>query len=1085
MKRNLINTPLFALFAGAFLFESGTAFASSPVIIGEGTYDSAIYATEEDTTGGSSLYINGGTFNLYSSVSNPDLYLYGGGSEGVSITGNTYFRFNAGEVLPGDWSHSLYGGGSLNTTITGSSKFEMNGGSIYGADLNRSAIFGASRPGSVVQGNSQVVINAGTIKGLTIYGGADGANTRFDGQMGTYSHYIDLAETSTVEGNASVTIGENATVYTVVAGGRGNSVIKGNVYLNINGKTSNVNQGGDQYGKIYGITSATFGSTAVTGSIISAGDIYGSNVTFKDDGSVDSVVDANKIVVYSTYNGSTVNGVLQGFGTFGSYDDPVNTVYGSINVKINDGTKVTSNVRSAGLATHVLGNTSLTISGENTNIGGNVYAGSERGSQIDGNATLIIDSATVQGDVYGGGYGIYYKDNSGEYANQDAIIKGNSNVYVRNATVEGGIYAGGKGQRSITEGDATVTLTGTVNTPILSGYGKSQTLGEEDMGKGITLGNRTLNFSNTSDPWSGAITAAVDGFNRIIVDKNTTVEAMNVKMEEAMYLGGSGSLTMTASMEGVSVENKLFMELENELNLTFTGSSFKNNTVANTTQLPGLITGWNSGVVVLKDSVFENNSLTANYLQGGVLYNIAGDSVIENSKFVGTVANGTSDRVRGSVLYFNNHSADVSGSVFEGNTANGYGDNLTAGAVYIENQSDQKQTLTIENSYFENNAAVGHNGYTAMGGAVHALYRSGAGADVVISDTVFTNNSATTKGGAIYVAGESLALNATKSMAYMGNTSAEGGFLYLDENAGKSASASFNISDGAILTIGAAGSGADSIAGVSSASFSKSGAGILTINGDMSGYLGTLNVNAGTMNVNNGLGAGSINIAAGANLGVALSSGALSSSAVVNDGVLSLKRGTLSDRETVSMASYNGSGSVAAFGGFYENGVFTAGVSAEASNGLTVGSADTDVQTVKYSSGGENLVMDFDVSKMGDAKITLESVSAVSDKGNIQGTLLSGFDVVASYDAALDFSVVFSAYVGEGLDVSQISAWHKESGSDVWTLLETDISYDGGMASIVVDGFGSYAFSSIPEPSEIAAALGMLALGFAAFRRRR
>ena len=254
----------------------------------------------------------------------------------------------------------------------------------------------------------------------------------------------------------------------------------------------------------------------------------------------------------------------------------------------------------------------------------------------------------------------------------------------------------------------------------------------------------------------------------------------------------------------------------------------------------------------------------------------------------------------------------MSGSVFEGNTANGYGDNLTAGAVYIENQSDQKQTLTIENSYFENNAAVGHNGYTAMGGAVHALYRSGAGADVVISDTVFTNNSATTKGGAIYVAGESLALNATKSMAYMGNTSAEGGFLYLDENAGKSASASFNISDGAILTIGAAGSGADSIAGVSSASFSKSGSGILTVNGDMSGYLGTLNVNAGTMNVNNGLGAGSINIAAGANLGVALSSGALSSSAVVNDGVLSLKRGTLSDRETVSMASYNGSGSVAA-----------------------------------------------------------------------------------------------------------------------------------------------------------------------------
>lgn len=122
---------------------------------------------------------------------------------------------------PGDWSHSLYGGSSSNSKINGNSTFEMNGGSIAGADLNRSGIFGGSRPGSVVNGNSSVIINKGSLSGMTIYGGGDGANTRFDGQMGSLSDYIDLADTSVVKGNASVYIDQDASVYSVVGGGRG------------------------------------------------------------------------------------------------------------------------------------------------------------------------------------------------------------------------------------------------------------------------------------------------------------------------------------------------------------------------------------------------------------------------------------------------------------------------------------------------------------------------------------------------------------------------------------------------------------------------------------------------------------------------------------------------------------------------------------------------------------------------------------------------------------------------------------------------------------------------------------------------
>lgn len=60
MKNILLSSLSIALFSGA-------ALASEPVTIGEGTYNEAIYATEVSTSGGSSLIINGASFNLSSS----------------------------------------------------------------------------------------------------------------------------------------------------------------------------------------------------------------------------------------------------------------------------------------------------------------------------------------------------------------------------------------------------------------------------------------------------------------------------------------------------------------------------------------------------------------------------------------------------------------------------------------------------------------------------------------------------------------------------------------------------------------------------------------------------------------------------------------------------------------------------------------------------------------------------------------------------------------------------------------------------------------------------------------------------------
>lgn len=536
MKRYIINNIALAGF-------SALAFASEPVVIGEGTYNKAIYATESNTSGGSSLVIDGASFSLSSSINNPDLYLYGGGSPSTVIDGDTLLQFNSGTVEPGDWSHSLYGGSSLNSVINGNSTFEMNGGYIAGADLNRSGIFGASRPNSVVNGNSSVIINAGTIAGMTIYGGGDGANTRFDGQMGTLSHYIDLAETSVVKGNASVTIGESASVYSIVGGGRGNSLIEGDVSINLNGTATNINLVGGNHGVVKGVVSANLSNTAnLKSMIVSTGDVHGDNVTYAADGSVLSIIDPSKTVVSVVIDGAQTGG-LHLVGSFGSYNDPVSTAYGSVSLEIKNGARIAdgSNVRAVGLAGHVYGDTYITVSGSDTVLGKHLYAGSERGSIIEGDAHILVDGATIKGDIYGGGYGI---EQNG--VKQVAIIKGDSFTTLKNADVNGTVFAAGKGALASIEGNSTVTVLGTeVNVSRISGGGEGQILDGNEMGEGTVGGLSILAFGNAEDSFNGTVSSQIDGFDRVeVLNKNSSVAFANAFDVDTLSVHADTSVTL-------------------------------------------------------------------------------------------------------------------------------------------------------------------------------------------------------------------------------------------------------------------------------------------------------------------------------------------------------------------------------------------------------------------------------------------------------------------------------------------------------------------------------------------------------------
>ena len=290
--------------------------------------------------------------------------------------------------------------------------------------------------------------------------------------------------------------------------------------------------------------------------------------------------------------------------------------------------------------------------------------------------------------------------------------------------------------------------------------------------------------------------------------------------------------------------------------------------------------GFISGVADFKiqNSIHTGNKVDAD---GGV-YQIGNQST---GTITGSTFSGNSAEKSGGALRVSNSTVTIDKSVFDGNTAK-----VAGGAITVDNAP----TLTVNNSVFTNNVVV--EGQTGHGGAVYVSGTSqvnvtsseftgnkaghgGAfyiqGQTATFTDTVFTNNEAYEYGGALRVNTGNVTFNVTKGdVAYTGNKAGTatdsvagqryngktGGFLYLQSAAGasgKSGTATFNVADGATLTIGKDAT-ADSIASYSKtgavSTITKTGDGDLVVNGDMSAFVGTLTVSSGSMTIAGSIG---------------------------------------------------------------------------------------------------------------------------------------------------------------------------------------------------------------------------------------
>ncbi len=505
MKKSFVSISTLALFVGA-------AFAddSAHRTISGGTYSDSIYASESNVaSGGSSLTINGGTFNL-SSTDEQQKNLYGGGKAGTTIEGDTSFIFNGGDIVNiSGWTHSFYGASAENSLVNGNSTVEINSGNISGTDLQRSGIFGGAGAGSTVNGDVSVNINGGTITGMTVFGGGDGA-TPCNAVNGTYGAYLNKADTSYVKGNVSVNIGKDASVYYVCAGGRGYNVIEGNTTLTIDGTIKApgggqaINFGTSRVGVIKGTATAYINSGASLEKNVAVylnGEIHGDNVNYNEDGSVASVKDASKNVVKLYIDGTTIDSSVQASG-----DDWSNkaVIYGSSLIDAKNST-ITKMRGAFGTNTVVHGDTNIELT--NTTVTDKIYVGSDT-AVINGNAKLSTNGGSINAIL--GSYGM---------DSAQGVVKGNLDVSLNDVAVKD-VYLAGKGNASI-EGKATIALTGssTVSGVLSAGGLESGGCTPE------IKGESTLIFGTSSASYTGTISADIADFDRMEISNSATTVA--------------------------------------------------------------------------------------------------------------------------------------------------------------------------------------------------------------------------------------------------------------------------------------------------------------------------------------------------------------------------------------------------------------------------------------------------------------------------------------------------------------------------------------------------------------------------------
>lgn len=435
--------------------------------------------------------------------------------------------------------------------------------------------------------------------------------------------------------------------------------------------------------------------------------------------------------------------------------------------------------------------------------------------------------------------------------------EGTANTIINNntITVNGGVGmeiapTGAPG----TSGTATAVGTNNGTIDVKSGIGM---LVSGD--KGVITNNGTIKGSATGN----AIFVHTEEGKT--ADGNTIVLGANSVTNGLIGIGDNVTNTTIAVENGAVLNGRIVVNKTNK--------GVKGTKLQGTMNVDGLKLGSLGGVVA-----FQDGSQT---------------SVIEltDSNFTNNVAGQGADYGWGGVFYTYAASFKHTGGSYVGNKALSVGANLPqqagncdgafGGALMIKGISP----VIFTDVRFENNSATATKTSTttgggAFGGAIYADYSTGNNGDQAgNADLIFK----VTAGKSLAYTGNTVSSDSTSQLFdtydYHVPTPQAGGFLFLD----RGASAAFNVAENSTLTLGASvtSDDTDSIAssipnvgatdnGGKHALIKKEGAGTLVVNSSLNKYYGTVDVNAGRMEVNSQWNlTNAVNVNAGSTLALA------------------------------------------------------------------------------------------------------------------------------------------------------------------------------------------------------------------------
>ncbi len=697
-------------------------------------------------------------------------YFYGGGSNGIvngNITNNAT-NFNLRDVYNAEGKITIGGditfyGGGYRGAVNGNIVNNLTG-TIQGTKVSYLKNFhgGGSESTAVVTGTGEDAITnnltgqmgyvtvaeqeldvSGLTIGINLFGG--GASAPVNGNIKTVLTDLDMRKTYSGGSIAG----------TYVYGGCNDAVIRGDVYLTLQGTDSDnlckfrTVYGGNASNRIYGTTYVEVLDNVTTGRdfLVAGGRFKGPPIATVD--ATYLKIDGVHSVIGDTFGGGHQGNVLGDThveilnGTvevvYGGGSDDTATVGGNAYITIGSAETapiIENQVYGSGNEGGVVGNTYVDL--YNGTFQKDIYGGGRYGT-VGGDTNVVLHNGTLKENAFGGGY----------YA---AAVANRTFITVEQATVAKSVYGGGN--EAPVQTTATVTINGgQVNNRVFGGgYAKTAAVSDTKVylfGGKILLdafGGGNLAPTGTTEVYEigTALTESIYGGG---FQKGSDVYSPNVTV-----IGGTMSSVYGGGYDGAIIDNPQTKAMEGNTNVRIEGDPEEVLTIGETDYIPSdvllkyLFGGGYRGTV-------EGNTNVVVHDASGRTYDW------ENRNVVVGVSSGVSRAIYGgSNLGKVNGTANL---LFEDWC---FGVSSAGGSVYMFGGGSAAGATVGATNFVIRNCYYRPNGGRGFGGGYKAE---------VLGDSSFVLEGITNYNGTFFGGGENAAVHGTATSKVLDNSHIE------------------------------------------------------------------------------------------------------------------------------------------------------------------------------------------------------------------------------------------------------------------------------------------------------------------------